>query len=107
MLSADDEDLFPPGSYLPCTRAVGTKSWWGTSAARSASAWRRGSCAVTEMRVTIPLAWAGASLFWNGLALEKIDKPGCVLLMIDKELLHAGPCPSSLVTPFPQKTSGR
>ncbi|HEY1221235.1 MAG: PDZ domain-containing protein [Bryobacteraceae bacterium] len=50
------------------------------------------SRSVTEMRVEIPPAWAGASLFWNGLALEKIDKPGCVLLMIDKELLHAGPC---------------
>ncbi|HEY9141282.1 MAG TPA: hypothetical protein VIN93_10340 [Bryobacteraceae bacterium] len=47
---------------------------------------------VTEMRVTIPEAWAGASLLWNGLALEKIDHPGCVLLTIDKELLHAGPC---------------
>ena len=48
---------------------------------------------VTEMRVTIPTAWAGASLLWNGLTLEKTDKPGCVLLTIDKELLHAGPCP--------------
>ncbi|MGA2154250.1 MAG: hypothetical protein ABSH37_07535 [Bryobacteraceae bacterium] len=48
---------------------------------------------VTEMRVEIPEAWAGASLLWNGLALEKIDKPGCVLLTIDKELLHAGTCP--------------
>ena len=47
---------------------------------------------VTEMRVTVPEAWAGASLLWNGLALEKIDKPGCVLLTIDKELLHARPC---------------
>jgi len=48
---------------------------------------------VTEMRVTVPEPWAGASLLWNGLALEKIDKAGCVLLTIDKELLHAGPCP--------------
>ena len=48
---------------------------------------------VTEMRVTVPQAWAGASLWWNGLALEKIDKPGCVLLTIDKELLHSGACP--------------
>jgi len=47
---------------------------------------------VTEMRVTVPEAWAGASLLWNGLALEKIDQAGCVLLTIDKELLHAGPC---------------
>jgi hypothetical protein len=47
---------------------------------------------VTEMRVTIPEAWAGVSLLWNGLAIESIDKPGCVLLTIDKELLHAGAC---------------
>jgi len=47
---------------------------------------------VTEMRVTVPEAWAGAGLFWNGLTLEKIDKPGCIRLTIDKELLHAGPC---------------
>jgi hypothetical protein len=51
------------------------------------------SRSITEMRVTIPDAWAGASLFWNGLSLENIDKPGCVLLTIDKELLHAGACP--------------
>ena len=44
------------------------------------------------MRVTVPEAWAGATLFWNGLALENLDRPGCVLLRIDKELLHAGPC---------------
>ena len=48
---------------------------------------------VTEMQMTVPEAWAGASLWWNGLSLEKIDKPGCVRLTIDKELLHAGPCP--------------
>jgi len=47
---------------------------------------------VTAMRVTIPEAWAGAGLFWNGLSIENIDKPGCVLLTIDKELLHAGLC---------------
>ena len=47
---------------------------------------------VTEMRLTVPEAWAGASLWWNGLALQKIDKAGCILLTIDKELLHTGPC---------------
>jgi hypothetical protein len=47
---------------------------------------------VTEMRITVPEAWAGASLWWNGLSLERIEKPGCVRLTIDKELLHAGPC---------------
>ena len=48
---------------------------------------------VTGQRVNVPEAWAGASLLWNGLALEKIDKAGCVRLTIDKELLHAGACP--------------
>ena len=51
------------------------------------------SRSVTEMRVSIPEAWTGASLLWNGLALERIDKAGCVLLKVDKELLHAGACP--------------
>lgn len=47
---------------------------------------------VTEMKVTIPEQWVGSGLMWNGLAMEKIGKPGCVLLTIDKELLHAGEC---------------
>jgi hypothetical protein len=48
----------------------------------------------TEMRVTIPPAWAmDTKLFWNGLALEKIDGPGCVVLTEEKELLHAARCP--------------
>jgi hypothetical protein len=47
---------------------------------------------VTELRVTIPEQWVGSGLLWNGLALEKIEKPGCVLLTIDKELLHASDC---------------
>ena len=47
---------------------------------------------VTEMRVTIPAQWVGSGLMWNGLAMEKIEKPGCILLTIDKELLHAGEC---------------
>ena len=50
------------------------------------------SRSVTEMRVTIPAAWAGASLIWNGLTIEKIDKAGCARLTIDKELLHAAAC---------------
>jgi hypothetical protein len=49
---------------------------------------------VTEMRVTIPPAWAADTrLFWNGLSLEKIERPGCLLLTEDKELLRAAPCP--------------
>jgi hypothetical protein len=51
------------------------------------------SRSVTELRVTVPEAWAGSGLFWNGLGLEQVEKPGCVLLTIDKELLHAASCP--------------
>ncbi len=47
---------------------------------------------VTEMRVTIPEQWVGSGLLWNGLAMEKVEKPGCILLTIDKELLHASDC---------------
>jgi hypothetical protein len=48
---------------------------------------------VKEMRVTIPPEWAEkTTLYWNGLALEDIKAPGCFLLTIDKELLHASPC---------------
>ena len=47
---------------------------------------------VTEMQITIPPAWAPADLYWNGLELENIEKPGCYLLTVDKELLHAAPC---------------
>jgi hypothetical protein len=44
------------------------------------------------MRVTIPEQWVGSGLLWNGLAMEKVEKPGCILLTIDKELLHASDC---------------
>ena len=48
---------------------------------------------VTEMKITVPPAWAeGGKLFWNGLALEKIDGPGCYVLSIDRELLRAARC---------------
>ena len=48
---------------------------------------------VKEMRVTIPPQWAlGGRLYWNGLSLEKIDAPGCFLLTVEKEILHATPC---------------
>jgi hypothetical protein len=48
---------------------------------------------VKEMKVTIPPQWAEDShLFWNGLALEKIESAGCFLLSIEKELLHAAKC---------------
>jgi len=48
---------------------------------------------VTELRVTIPELCVGSGLMWNGLAMEKMEKPGCILLTIDKELLHAAACP--------------
>jgi hypothetical protein len=47
---------------------------------------------VKEMRVTLPAAWQGARLYWNGLMMEKVDVPGCYLLSIDKELLRAAKC---------------
>lgn len=50
------------------------------------------SRSVTQMRVTIPEPWVGAGLLWDGLSLEKIEKPGCILLTMEKELLHAGEC---------------
>jgi PDZ domain len=46
----------------------------------------------SEMRVTVPDAWLPASLLWNGLTLENLKEPGCWLLSIDKELLHAEKC---------------
>ena len=48
---------------------------------------------VKEMQVTVPPEWSQDSrLLWNGVALEKIEAPGCWLLTIDKELLHAARC---------------
>jgi hypothetical protein len=49
--------------------------------------------AVSEMRVTVPAEWVPATLYWNGLSLEEIHAPGCLLLRIDKELLHSEKCP--------------
>ena len=48
---------------------------------------------ITQMRVTVPQQWAGGTLNWNGLPLEKIEEPGCILLTVEKELLHAAKCP--------------
>ena len=47
---------------------------------------------VTEMRVTVPPHWVPGGLNWNGLSIEAIDKPGCIQLTIEKELLHAAAC---------------
>jgi len=49
---------------------------------------------VQEMRVTFPAHWVdGSTLYWNGLALEHVKVPGCMLLTVEKELLHAAKCP--------------
>jgi hypothetical protein len=50
------------------------------------------SRSVSEMRVIIPPQWASSDLYWNGLAIENLAKPGCYLLTVDKELLNAAPC---------------
>ncbi len=50
------------------------------------------SRSVTELRVTIPPEWLPADLYWNGVSLENVTKPGCYLLTIDQELLNAAPC---------------
>jgi hypothetical protein len=47
---------------------------------------------VTGMRVTVPPHWVPGGLNWNGLAIEAIEKPGCIQLKIEKELLHASAC---------------
>ncbi len=47
---------------------------------------------VTEMKVTLPEYWLPALLSWNGLTLENITKPGCLLLSMEKEILHAAAC---------------
>ncbi|MBZ5620046.1 MAG: hypothetical protein LAQ69_15175 [Acidobacteriia bacterium] len=48
---------------------------------------------IQEMRVTVPPHWADSKLYWNGLAMEKIESPGCLVLTVEKELLHAVKCP--------------
>ena len=48
---------------------------------------------VTKMNVTLPPQWLPATLIWNGLTLENVSQPGCVQLTVDRELLHAAPCP--------------
>ena len=50
------------------------------------------SRAVTGMRVTLPEEWVGSGLMWNGLSMDKIEKPGCIELTIEKELMHASAC---------------
>jgi hypothetical protein len=49
---------------------------------------------IKEMRVTIPPQWSdGLKLFWNGLSLDKVETPGCVVLTVEQELLRAQKCP--------------
>ena len=59
---------------------------------------------VKEMKVTIPPHWAEDSrLFWNGLALEKIESAGCFVLTVEKELLHAARCRISFPPRVPRR----
>jgi len=51
------------------------------------------SRSVTELRVVIPPAWVPGDLYWNGVSMEDLAKPGCYLLTTEQELLHAAPCP--------------
>ena len=50
------------------------------------------SRAVTEMKVTLPPEWVPGDLLWNGLTIENVKTPGCYMLRLERELLHAGPC---------------
>jgi hypothetical protein len=47
----------------------------------------------TELRVTVPDAWAGGTLSWNGTPLAKVEHGGCWLLVEEKQLQSAKPCP--------------
>lgn len=47
---------------------------------------------VAQMRVTVPPHWVPGGLNWNGLSMEAIDKPGCIQLSIEKELLRSSAC---------------
>ena len=47
---------------------------------------------ITEMRVTVPPEWVPSALLWNGLTLENLKEPGCWVLSVQKELLHAEKC---------------
>jgi len=51
------------------------------------------SRSVTELRVTIPPEWVPSDVYWNGVSLEDLTKPGCYLLTTVQELLNAAPCP--------------
>ncbi|HEY1497301.1 MAG TPA: PDZ domain-containing protein [Candidatus Solibacter sp.] len=47
---------------------------------------------VTEMRITVPPHWLPGTLLWNGLTLENLTVPGCWMLSMQKEILHAEKC---------------
>jgi len=48
---------------------------------------------VTEMQVTVPEAWVGAALVWNGTPVAKPESGGCWLLVQKDQLQSAKPCP--------------
>ncbi|MDE3165675.1 MAG: hypothetical protein KGN36_07715 [Acidobacteriota bacterium] len=47
---------------------------------------------VTELRVNLPAEWMPAGVLWNGFALENIDRPGCWVLSLQKDLARAEKC---------------
>ena len=47
----------------------------------------------TGLRVTVPEDWVPSSLIWNGLTLNQIKTPGCIVLAVQKEILKATRCP--------------
>jgi membrane-associated protease RseP (regulator of RpoE activity) len=51
------------------------------------------SRSVAEMRVDVPAHWLPANLYWNGLEIKDLKTPGCLLLKMEKELLHEEKCP--------------
>jgi hypothetical protein len=48
---------------------------------------------VTELRLNVAPQWVPGTLLWNGLALQALKEPGCWLLAVEKELIHATKCP--------------
>jgi hypothetical protein len=47
----------------------------------------------TQLQVNVPEHWVPATLYWNGLSMEEIKTPGCIVLKMEKELLRAEGCP--------------
>jgi hypothetical protein len=48
---------------------------------------------VTELRLTVPEAWVGSMIDWNGTPVARADHGGCWLLVEEKQLQSAKACP--------------